>query len=129
MAVTERDGMQHSCRRERNSEGVLWSNALALPVVTYSFTIIKWSLTEIKRFDTKIHKLLTMHWMHHYKSDVNRLYLPRKEGGRKLVQLELFLRTSINEMDTCLSNTNEWILKLVEKHEQNKCLYSVTSDS
>ena len=53
-------------------------NSLALPVVTHSFTIINWSLTEIKTFDTKIRKLLTMHRMHHPRFDVNRLYLPRK---------------------------------------------------
>ena len=80
-------------------------NSLALPAVTYSFTIINWSLTEIKKVDTKIRKLLTMHRMHHPKSDVNRLYLPRKEGGRGLVQLELSLKTSIIGMDTYLNNT------------------------
>ena len=59
-------------------------NSLALPLLTYSFTIINWSLTEIKKVDIKIRKLLTMYLMHHPKSDVNRLYLPRKEGGRGL---------------------------------------------
>ena len=55
-------------------------NSLALPVITYSFTIINWSLTKIKKVDPNVRKLLTMHRMHHPKSDVNRLYLPRKEG-------------------------------------------------
>ena len=48
-----------------------------------------WSLTKIKKVDTKISKLLTMHRMHHSKSNAKRLYLPRKEEGRELVQLEL----------------------------------------
>ena len=68
-------------------------SSLALTVVTYSFTIFNWSLTKIKDVDTKIRELLTIHQMHHPKSDVNRLYLPRKEGGRELVQLELSLKT------------------------------------
>ena len=38
--------------------------------------------------------------MHHPKSDVNRLYLPRKEGGKGLVQLELSLKTPIIGIDT-----------------------------
>ena len=67
--------------------------------------------------------------MHHPKSDVNRLYLPRKEGGRGLEQLELSLKTSIIGMDTYLSNTNDWILKLVKEHEENKRMYSITSDA
>ena len=60
-----------------------------------------------------------MHRMHHHGFDVNRLYLPRKEWGRELVQFQLFLRTSINGT----------ILKLAEKHRQNKCMYSITSDA
>ena len=77
-------------------------NSLALPVVTYSFTIINWPLTKIKKVDIKIRKLLTMHRMDHPASDVNRLYLPRKEGCRGLVQLELSLKTSVIGMDTYL---------------------------
>ena len=67
--------------------------------------------------------------MHHPKSDVNRLYLPRKEGGRGLVQLELPLKTSIIGMDTYLYKANDWTFKLVKKHEQNKRMYSIASDA
>ena len=66
---------------------------------------------------------------HHPKSDVNRLYLPHKEGGRGLVQLELSLKTSIIGMNTYLNNTKDWMLKLVKKHEQNKRMYSITTDA
>ena len=55
--------------------------------------------------------------MHHPKSDVNRLYLPHKKGGRELVQLGLFLKTSIIGTDTYLNNTNDWMLKPVEKKQ------------
>ena len=133
LGVTEEDGIQHSSMREkipkecfRRVRTILRSelnarnridavNSLALPVVTYSFTIINWSLTEIKNVDTKIRKFLAMHRMHHPKSYVNRLYFPRREGGRGLVQLELSLKTSIIGMDTYLNNTNDWMLKLVKK--------------
>ena len=56
-----------------------------------------------------------MYRMHYPKYDVNRLYLPRKEGGRGLVQLELSLKTSIIGIDTYLNNTNDWVVKLVKK--------------
>ena len=98
-------------------------NSLALPVVTYSFTIINWSLTEIKKFDIKIRKHLTMRRMYHPKSDVNRLYLPRKEGGRGLVQLELSFKTLITGMDTYLNNINDWMLKLIKSTSKiNACI-------
>ena len=118
LGVTERDGIQHSSMREKiwkeyfrtvrstlinelNARNRIDAiNSLALPVVTYNFTIINWSLTKIKKVNTKIRKLLTMHRMHHPKSDVNRLYLPRKERSRGLVRLELSLKTSVIGMDT-----------------------------
>ena len=43
--------------------------------------------------------------MHHPKSDVNRLYLPRKEEGRE--QLELSPKTSIIGIDNYLNKTND----------------------
>ena len=89
-------------------------NSLALTVVTYYFTMINWSLTEIKKFDTKTRKLLAMHLMRHPKSDGNRLYLPRKEGGRELVQLELSLKASIIGMDIYLNTTNDSMLKFAK---------------
>ena len=128
LGVTEGDGIQHSSMREkvwkkcfRRVRSILRSelnarnridaiNSLALPV-TESFTIINWSLTEIKNVDTKIRKLLTIHQMHHPKSDINRLHLPRKEGGRRIS-----LKTSLIGMDTYLNNTNVWMLKLVKKN-------------
>ena len=45
------------------------------------------------------------------------------------MQLELSLKTLIIGMDIYLNNTNDWMLKLVKKHEQNKCMYSITSDA
>ena len=138
--VTERHGIQHSSMREtirkecfRRVRSILRSesnkrnridaiNSLALPVVTYSFTIINWSLTEIKKVDTKIRRLLTMHRTHHPKSDVNRLNLPCKEVGWGLVQLEIYLKTSVTGMDTYLNNTNDWMLNRVKSTSKiNPC--------
>ena len=64
--------------------------------------------------------------MYHPESDVNRLYLPRKERGRGL---ELSLKISVIGMDTYLNYTNDWMLKLVKKHEENKRMHSITTDA
>ena len=42
-------------------------NVLVIPVVTYSFNIIKWKLSDIKRLVAKTRKILTMKKMHHRK--------------------------------------------------------------
>lgn len=68
--------------------------SLAVPVLQYSFGIIKWTLAEIKNLDRRTRKLLTMHGALHPKSDVDRLYVPRREGGRGLRNIELSFSTT-----------------------------------
>jgi hypothetical protein len=62
--------------------------ALAVPLLRYSFGIINWRTEEIKKIDRKTRKMLTVYRMHHPKADTDRLYVKRKEGGRRLVQIE-----------------------------------------
>ena len=61
---------------------------LAVPVLRYSFDIINWRLEEIRKIDRKTRKILTMYKMHHSKSDIDKLYVKRKEEGRGLLQNE-----------------------------------------
>ena len=69
-------------------------NTLAVPVVTYSFNIIKWTVEDLTKIDRKTRKLLTMGKMHLPKADKDRLYLPRKSGGRGLIQIERIYKTT-----------------------------------
>jgi hypothetical protein len=61
---------------------------LAAPVIRYNFGIINWHQKELQIPDRKTRKLLTIHGQHHSKADSDRLYFPRKQGGRGLIQLE-----------------------------------------
>ena len=88
-------------------------NSLALPLVTYSFTVTNWSLTEIKKVDTK-RLTLKMRQMHHPKYDPISLNFLSKEWVRGLVQLEISLKTQIIGMDTYLNNQNHWMLQRVK---------------
>ena len=47
-------------------------NTLAMSVVQYSFNVIKWTLQDLKRIDTKISKLLICYKKHHPKGDKGR---------------------------------------------------------
>ena len=72
----------------------------------------------MKKLDTKLRKLLTMHNMHHPK--VHRLYLPRKNGGRGMIQLELSYKTSTIGLFRYLNLSPDWVLQLVLQHEEKK---------
>ena len=104
-------------------------NTLAVPVVTYSYNIINWTLQELAKLDTKTRKFLTMYKMHHPKSDEDRLYLPRTEGGRGLIQLELSYKTTTIGLDKYLQETQDTLLHFVKDHDDGKSLYSISRQS
>ena len=58
---------------------------LAVPVLRYSFGIVNWHQEELQKLDRKTRKLLTIHRQHHPRADVDRLYVPRKQGGRGMM--------------------------------------------
>ena len=47
-----------------------------------------WTKENLHQLDTKTWKILTMNRMLHPKADVDRIYLPRKSGGRGLMSAE-----------------------------------------
>ena len=147
LGVNECDGIQHSQMKEmirkecyRRVRAILKTelnsanrieaiNTLAIPVVTYSFNIVNWTLSDIKKIDTKIRKLMSCNRMHHPKADVDRLYIPRKDGGRGLIQLELSLKTATIGLQRYLETTKDWMLQLVNTHEETKRMHSVKKES
>ena len=104
-------------------------NTIAVPVISYSFNIITWNLNEIKRIDTKISKQLTCHRMHHPKSNIDRLYLQGNNGGRRLIHLETFYKSSTIGLFHYLSNTEDRMLKLVHLYESSKKLHSIVKEA
>jgi len=62
--------------------------SLVVPVLRYSFGTVNWRQKELQKLDRKTRKLLNIHGQHHAKADVDRLYVPRKQSGRRLMQLE-----------------------------------------
>ena len=101
---------------------------MAVPVVTYSLNIINWTLQELAKLDPKTRKFLTIYKMHHPKSDVDRLYLPRTEGGRGLVQLELSYKMTTICFDKYLQETEDTLLHFVKDHGDRKS-FAQSADS
>ena len=108
--------MRMVLKSELNSANKLEAiNTSAVPVLTYSFNIINWTLQELAKLDTKTRKFLTTYKIHHPKSDVGRLYLPRTEGGRGLIQLELSYKSTTNGLDKCLQETQDTLLQFCQR--------------
>lgn len=63
-------------------------NTYAIPLLTYSFGVINWSQTNLKKLQTTINTKLTKHRKHHPNSCSQRLTLPREEGGRGIIDIQ-----------------------------------------
>ena len=72
---------------------------LGCTLVRYSGTIPKWTREELRQMDQRTRKLRTMHKALHLRDDVDRLYVPRKEGGRGLASIEDSVDTSIQRLE------------------------------
>jgi len=64
------------------------TNSFCIPLLSYGFGIVDWSKAEIAQFDVTVRKTLTAANSHHPRAAVERLYLPRKLGGRGLTNIE-----------------------------------------
>ena len=59
-------------------------NTFEVPLITPTIGLLDWARDEIDQLDVKTRKVLTMTGSMHTNSDINRLYLTRKKGGRGL---------------------------------------------
>ena len=62
-------------------------NAWAVSLLRYSAAFVSSRKSELQDIDRKTRKLFTIYGALHPKSDVDRLYIPRKEGGRGLIPI------------------------------------------
>ena len=59
-------------------------DTLAVPVILYSSGVIDWKLDEIQNLDRMTRKQLCMNQMLAKKADVDRIYLPCHESGKRI---------------------------------------------
>jgi hypothetical protein len=93
--------------------------SLAVPVLRHSFGIINWHQKEIQKLDIKTRKMLTIHEQHHPRADIDRLYVPRKEGGRGLMQVEgAYIEETLN-LVKYVENKEDQLIQIVRTHQHN----------
>ena len=76
-----------------------------MSVFRYGTGILQWKESELKDMGGKSMKTKTMYGALHPKSNVNRLYIKRKEGGRGLVSLERCIREEENSLGFYVANS------------------------
>ena len=94
-------------------------NNLAVPVIRYTAGIVDWTIAEQENLDRKTRKLMTANRTLHPQSDIDRLYLPRRIGGRRLLQIRQTVEEEIRNISEYISSTTESALK--ELVEEDSC--------
>ena len=75
-------------------------NTWAVSVLRYGAGIINWTKAELENMDKKTRKRMTIYGMLHSRADADRLYLPRRCGGRGLIGVKDCMRAE----EICSSN-------------------------
>ena len=112
------------CRSKLNGGNLISGiNTWAVSVLRYSAGIVDWTVEELVSMDRRTRKSLAMTGCMHTRSNVARLYLPRKEGGRGLISIEEFVVEESKSLHGYLGETIEWMLqaalngKVLDKEE------------
>ena len=104
-------------------------NNFAVPIMTPTIGILDWMRKEIESLDIRSRKIMAMAGSLHIRSDVERLYAKRIQGGRGLISLsDIYTSRTVSLVAyiTHKKDTNE-LLNKVYKHKQ-KSLVRVASE-
>ena len=85
-------------------------NTWAVSLLRYSAAFLDWTKFEMEQLDRQTRKLTTMHNALHPKSNVDRLYLPRKDGGRGLLGVEDTVNIAKVSLKRYVNNSTERLL-------------------
>ena len=97
-------------------------NTFALPLLTPTFGIVDWTIREIENLDTR--KILNMTENFNRNSDIDRLYLPRRNGGRGLKNVKALYESRIISISQYLKLNKERniYLREIAAHEEDKII-------
>ena len=86
-------------------------NTWTVSHLRYSPAFISWRKCELHTKDKKTRKLLTMYGGLHPKSDVDRLYIPRKDWGRGLIATDDYVELADRGLKVYFHGSEERLLQ------------------
>ena len=85
-------------------------NTWAVSLLRYSAAFVSWRKSGLQAIDRRTWKLFTVYALHP-KSDVDRLYIPRKEGGRGLISIEDSVELVISVLEVHVHRSGERLIQ------------------
>ena len=78
-----------------------------MSLLRHSAVFISWRKCELQAIDRKTRKLFTIYERLHPKSDIERLLLPQKHGGRDLIAIEDCIELAVRSMKVFVHGSEE----------------------
>ena len=99
-------------------------NSFAVPLVSYTIGIFDWTKEELQALDKATRKIMNFTGSLHARSDIDRIYMPRKQGGRGLTSTEdMYITTTILIAEHIKSaSLHHKLLQKVVQHESDKLI-------
>ena len=104
----------------------------------YSAGLINWTKEELNKLDVGTTKLMCMHRIFSMNSDIDRLYVPRSQGGRGLCSVADVIEGECRSLGLYLEKSSEPLLQAVHakkwfssesKSEYKACVVSLHYDN
>ena len=95
-------------------------NTWAVSLLKYAAGVIDLTHGELEALEERVHKFMTMHNALHPKSDVDRLYLPRKKGGRGLISATDAVTIAIVGLESYVMDSAESLIIAARNVERSK---------
>ena len=86
-------------------------NNWAVSLLRYSAAFVCWRKSELQVINRRSRKLFTIYGALHPESDVGRLYIPRKEGGRCLISIENCVELAIRGLEVYVHGSEERLIQ------------------
>ena len=86
-------------------------NTWEVSLLRYSAAFINWKKCELQAIDRKTRKLFTIYGGLHPKSDVDILYIPRKDGGRGLIAVEDCVELAVRGLEVYVHGSEEGLIQ------------------
>ena len=86
-------------------------NTWAVPLLRYSAAFVSCRKNELQVIDRKTRKVFNIHGALYPKSDLDRLYIPRKEGGRGLISIEDCVDLAIRGLEVYVQGSEQRLIQ------------------
>ena len=93
------------------------SNMLCASLLRYSYPVLRWTQSELPKLERMVRKIMRKYQCHYYNSAIERVNLPRSQGGRGLCSFPLDHDRAVVNLAKYLHTANDPLTAVVVKHQ------------